>query len=190
MLSKKQVLILGAAAIAGTGIGLMMLGGGGDAGEGEKEAIEESKKEFLIQYSAPIHAPTDIYAPYEEQTITEIVHNVITYLNTPPVTPPPEPKPPDYYSAVGRSGGGYEGAPDVPGYVPMGIVGGEWKYTSKKDAIAEAVAAGLPQEVAERELSIYSNGGGGGRRTKSTPKKTSTSGMTSAREQMRERGLK
>ena len=95
MLSKKQALILGAVAIAGTGIGLMML----DKGEGEGkdngggEGVEESKKEFLIQYSAPVHAPTEIYAPYTETTITNIINKVITYVNPPPV--PPRYIPPD-----------------------------------------------------------------------------------------------
>lgn len=87
MLSKKQSLGLAVVAIAGTGVGLMVLGGGGgDKGE-EGEETPETKKELLMRYEAPVYAPSEIYAPYTESTITDIVYNVITRVWPPDVPP-------------------------------------------------------------------------------------------------------
>lgn len=93
MISKKQALILGAAVVGGTGIGLMILKGKEEEDGGEP--VEESKKQALmISYDAPVYAPSEVYAPYTENTITDIVHNIITKIvPPPPPTPPPDPTP-------------------------------------------------------------------------------------------------
>lgn len=87
MISKKQGLIIAAAVIGGTGLGLMVLGDKDDDNGGE---IPEQKKELMIRYEAPVYAPSEIYAPYTETNITEIIHNVVTnVLPAPPPTPTP-----------------------------------------------------------------------------------------------------
>ena len=92
VLSKKQALIIAATVIAGTGIGFMVLGDTGDDNGGESEQIPESKKDLMIHYEAPVYAPSDIYAPYTETNVTEIIHNIITNV-LPPPTPSPTPDP-------------------------------------------------------------------------------------------------
>jgi hypothetical protein len=91
MISKKQALIVAAAVIGGAGLGLMVLGGG-DKGDDNGEKPEElaKKRELMMHYEAPVHAPSDIYAPYSESNITDIIHNVVTNI-LPPVTPTPSP---------------------------------------------------------------------------------------------------
>lgn len=91
MISKKEALVLGAVAIAGTGVGLMILKGKEEEEAGE---IPKAKKEMLIRYEAPTYAPSEVYAPYEERTITDIVHNVITNIFAPEPAPTPVPTPP------------------------------------------------------------------------------------------------
>lgn len=97
-LSKKQALIIGAAVIGGAGLGLMVLGEG-DKGNDNGGKEPETKKEMMIRYDAPVYAPSEVYAPYTESNITEIIHNVITRIlppedPTPPGTPPVTPKTP------------------------------------------------------------------------------------------------
>jgi len=174
MLSKKQSLVLAATAIAGTGIGLMLLAGGGDKEEGDEKEKQMKKQELMLRYEAPVYSPSEIYAPYSESNITRIVHNILA--------PAPEQAPIIPGNAVirearRRPGGGYEPAPDVPGHVPMGVSDNTWSYATKTAAIQEAVRGGLPQEVAERELSVYTNrgsGGGGSAAPKAAAPKKST----------------
>lgn len=58
-------------------------------------------------------------------------------------------------TAVKKAGGGYYPASTVPGYVPTGISKDTWTYTKKETAVQEAVSAGLPEHIAERELKHY-----------------------------------
>lgn len=160
MVSKKQALILGAVAIAGTGVGLMMLGKGEDNGEDEGE--EKTKKEFLIEYSAPVYAPTDIYSPYTETTITDIVHKLTTLVNPPTPDIPPV------------------SVTDYQGYGSLDAMlkGHSQEKVSKKIARLkeEGEAAGSTSTAAERSAARYaaleelSRGGGGGAAAPSTKK--------------------
>jgi hypothetical protein len=90
MMTKKEALVLGAAVIGGAGLGLMILGKGKEEGEGGEEEPER-KKEMLIRYEAPVYAPSEVYAPYRETNITDIIHNIITRVVSPLPTPDPPP---------------------------------------------------------------------------------------------------
>lgn len=165
MISKKQALILGAAAIAGTGVALMVLKGK----EGDEGGEEETKKDMMLHYEAPIHAPTDIYAPYSETRITDIVHNIIT--NITGGGTPPAPSVNDSYQGYGS--------------LDAMLKGHSQEKVGKKIARLkeEAEAAGTTSTAAERSAARYAalealsrggGGGGGGSGTKPKPRKPTT----------------
>lgn len=185
MLSKKQALVLGAVAIAGTGIGLMVLGDKDD--NGGEAPLEETKKEMLIRYDAPVYAPSEIYAPYSEKSATEIIHNVITYVLPP--TPPPIPdtmpawaKKDILVAQVEAQRGGITPPPDPAAH-----------HAATRDmTTAEKIAyVAVLREAVETSGSGGSGGSGGGRVTSkksvSTPKATAkaTTRRTSLRERAR-----
>jgi len=89
VLSKKQGLILAAAAIGGTGLALMVLGKGKENGDEGDEKEEPKKERMMIRYEHGVYAPSTVYAPYSERTITDIVHNI--FAPQPQQAPPPVP---------------------------------------------------------------------------------------------------
>lgn len=151
-MSKKEAVILGLIAIGGLGVASSMAsdsGGGAAApqrfgrilGADGKKAVASDAGLGSTTYNIAGEAPPSFPAVPAfdmRQLFLPMTENIIK-------TAP----------AVRRTSGGYDPAPSIRGYVPTGISDNTWSYSKKEAAIQEAVAAGLPEHIAERELKHY-----------------------------------
>jgi len=174
MLSKKEGLILAVAAIGGVGLALT-LAGGNDKEEADEREKQMKKEQLMLRYEAPVYAPSEIYAPYEENVVTRIVHNILASpepgqapVSTETVTPGVSTGSKKTYKSAGMALG-YEGyvTPSKPSPVSPGYIPGVTKFVQYKEPayIPSPVA---PPYVAKR------GGSGGGTTSKAPASKKST----------------